>query len=317
MTPDDIEHGAGVAWDKAREICQKHGVEFVENRREMAEYIAKAGLVPDDLLADHNHQNTHGGIRIWDNVTRHLAKSDQSTYTPESRERRIAVAPPAKSGAEEVSLTGNWETADGAVHSNNAGSGLKISFTGNQIDVIGRKGPGGGTVKVLIDGVPADQAPVFLMSYIKPTEKHAWRIPHAVNLGAAPTPQSWTITMTSDTGDYRIEGSVTGPDGTGNLASRFQSQSGQIGLDPKLWRQGRVEKKGEPVEYGVAAGDAYAFDVYRSAVGELSFKAAQPGPLVEPLVRNLPNGRHTLELVTKGDGEVAIDSLYVFEPPER
>jgi len=316
MTPDDIENGAGVAWGKVREICQKHGVEFVENRREMAEYIAHAALTADDLLVDHNHQNVHGLIRIWDNVSRHLVKSDQSAYAPESRERRIAVAPPANTATEQVSLSGSWTTTDGVLRSSAAGARLKVSFTGNQIDLMGRRTPGGGTVKVLIDGLPANQAPIFLMDFIKPN-KAAWRIPHAVDLGASPVPQTWTIAMTSDTGDYRLEGSVTGPDGTGNLAQPFLSHSGQIAVDPKFWRQGRVERKDQPVEYGVATGDSFTFDVFRSAVGEVDFKAGQPAPMVEPLVRNLPNRQHTLELITTGDGEVTIEGLYVFEPPEK
>lgn len=317
MTPDDIENGMGVTWAKVREICVKHGAEFVENRREMADYLAHAGLNMEDLLADHNHQNVHGRIRIWDNVSRHLTKSDQSNYTPESRERRIAVVPPTKTATEQVSLSGSWTSPDGSLHSSTEGARLKVSFTGNRIDLIGRKIPGGGTVKVLIDGMPADQAPVFLMNYIKPDKVHAWRIPHAVDLGANPVPQTWTITMTSDVGDYRLEGSVTGPDGTGNLAQPFLSLSHQIGLDPKFWRQGRVEKKGQPVEYGVATGDAFNFDVYRCAVGELSFKADQPAPLVESLARNLTNQQHTLELIATGKGEVIIEGLYVFEPPEK
>jgi hypothetical protein len=317
MTPDDIENGAGVSWGKARVICQKHGVEFVENRREMAEYIAHAGLVPDDLLADHNHQNMHGRIRIWDNVVRHLAKSDQAADAPESRERRIAVAPPAQTAKEQVTLSGSWTTTDGVLRSSAAGARLKVSFTGNQIDLIGRKTPGGGAVKVLIDGIPADEAPVFLMNFIQPNKKNAWRIPHAVDLAANPVPQTWTITMTSDAGDFRVEGKVTGPDGTGNLALPFVGHSGQIGLDPKFWRQGRVEKKDQPVEYGVATGDTFTFDVYRCAVGELSFKADQPSSFAEPLVRNLTNRQHTLELITTGDGEVVIEGMYVFEPPEK
>ena len=317
MTPDDIENGAGVSWDKAREICEKHGVEFVENRREMAEYIGRVGLAADDLLVDHNHQNLHGRIRIWDNVSRHLAKADQPASTPESRERRVAVTPPAEAAAGQVGLSGSWSSAGGVLRSSGAGDRLKVSFTGNQIDLIGRATPGGGTVKVLVDGAPADQTPVFLMNFIKPDKRHAWRIPHAVNLGGNPAPQTWTITMTSDTGDYRVAGSITGPDGAGNLAQPFLSQSGQIGLDPKFWRAGRVEKKGQPVEYGVASGDTFTFDVYHSAVGELSFQADQAAPLVEPLARNLPNRQHTLELITTGNGEVEIEGLYVFEPPEK
>jgi hypothetical protein len=67
----------------------------------------------------------------------------------------------------------------------------------------------------------------------------------------------------------------------------------------------------------VAAGDRFTFDVLRGAVGELSFKADRSAGVVEPLVRNLPNGRHTVELITTGSGAVAIESLYVYEPPEK
>ncbi len=128
MTPSDIENGAGVPWAKAREICAKHGAEFVENRRELADYLTRTGLDMDELLFDHNHQNQHGRIRIWDNVSRHLAKSDQSTYTPESRERRIAVNPPSNTTTEKVSLSGSWTTADGSAAHERSWSTIESQF---------------------------------------------------------------------------------------------------------------------------------------------------------------------------------------------
>jgi len=39
--------------------------------------------------------------------------------------------------------------------------------------------------------------------------------------------------------------------------------------------------------------------------------------LAEPLVRNLPNQQHALEIITTGDGDVAIQGLSVFQPPEK
>jgi hypothetical protein len=317
ITEKEIENGAGVPWAKAREICAKHGAEFVENRRELAEYLLRRGLDMEELLLDHNHQNEHGRIRIWDNVTRHLVRSDQSSYRPESRERRISVAPPTDTPTETVSLSGPWQTSAGLLQSREAGARLKVRFTGNRLDLLGRKLPGGGSVKVLVDGVPGDKAPVFFMNSIMPADRHLWRIPRVVDLGRNPVPQRWTITMTSNVGDYRVEGSATGLDGLGNLAKLFSGRSGQIGIDPRFWRQGRVEKPGGAVEYGVAASDSLTFDVLRGAVGELSFKAGSPTAMVEPLVRNLLNRQHTVELITTGAGEVVIESLYVYEPSEK
>jgi hypothetical protein len=227
------------------------------------------------------------------------------------------VTSPVKTATEEVTLSGNWTTTDGVLRSNGAGATLKVSFTGNEIDLLGQKLPGGGSAKVLIDGVPGDQAPVFYSDFIKPNKGGSWRIPHDVDLGSKLVPQTWTIAMTSNTGDYSLTGSVSGPDGTGNLAEPFTSQSGQVSIDPKYWRQGRNTKKDGTFDYGDATGDTYTFDVFRGALGDLSFKGDQEAALVEPLVRHLPNGPHTVELITNGDGDVAIQGLYVFEPPEK
>ena len=327
LTPEAIEIFEGVPIEKVREVCRKHGAEFVENRRELAEYLQQAGLEPEALLGDAVHQNQHGRIRIWDNICRHIAKPEQFNDAPESRERRIAVAPPASTGTEQVTATGPWTASDGMLRTAQKDARLKVCFTGNRIDLIGRKTPGGGTARVLIDGVPADQAPAFHTTFIEP-KPAVWPralkgpgpgdvAPHAVELRANVVPQTWTITMTSDTGDYRLEGSVTGADGEGNVAQPFVSRSGQIAIDPKLWRHGRTERKDSPVVYGNGTGDTFTFEVYRCAAGTVSFRAEQQELLCQPLVQNLTNGPHTLEIVSAGDGDVSIEAVYVFQPPMK
>ena len=309
-----------------RDVCRKHGVEFVENRRELAEYLKRIGRKPSALLGDSAHQNEHGLCCTWDNIVRHIARPERFNYDFQSRERRLLVSPPTKSGMESVVLSNGWPAADGMVRASKPGERIKVEFTGNRIDMLGRAVKGGGTIRVLIDGQPAHQAPIFYSTSVKAQPKSfPWKIvgpgpgdvgPHAVELATNLVPQTWTITLTSETGDYRLEGSVTGPDGEGNSTKPFTSRSGQIHIDPDLWRFNRQENKGE-FTYGNRAGDKYTFDVYRSAIGQVSFSAAEPGPLHRPLVENLPNGKHTLEIVTQGDGDMAIESFYVFQPPEK
>ena len=319
LTPDDMQTGIA-PWDQVREVCRKHGAEFVDNRREQFEYLKRTGVNHLTLLGDKVHQNYLGRMLVWDNVSRHITKPDHFTYDPASRERRIAVAPPTQTATEQVSLTGDWTTVGGAVQAVKAVARLKVHFTGNRIVLLGRKSSGGGSVSVFIDGKPADQALVFYCNFIQPKPrggKQSAVSPHAVDLGKNVIPQTWTITVTSNKGDYRVEGSVTGPDGEGNLDGQFWSKSGQIGIDPKLWRNGKFETKNHKVAYGNHTGDAFTFDVYRCALGKLSFRAEQPQSFFQPLVENLPNGEHTLELVTAGDGDIAIEGLYVHQPPEK
>jgi hypothetical protein len=319
LTPDDMENGVA-PWDEVREVCRKHGAEFVDNRREQFEYLQRTGVKPTDLLGDPVHQNYLGRMLVWDNVSRHITKPDHFAYAPESRERRITVAPPTHTATEQVTLSGDWTTAEGAVRTAKSDARLKVRFTGNRIDLLGRRASGGGTAKIFIDGKPADQAPVFSCNFIQPKprgEKASAASPHAVELGRNVVPQTWTITVTSNTGDYRVEGSVTGPDGEGNLDGPFWSKSGQIGIDPKLWRNGKFDTKNHKVAYGNHTGEAFTFDIDRCARGEVSFRAEKPGTFSEGLVQNLPNCEHTLELVATGDGEVTLDGLYVFQPPEK
>ena len=47
----------------------------------------------------------------------------------------------------------------------------------------------------------------------------------------------------------------------------------------------------------------------------MSFRSVAAGRFTLPLVQNLPNACHTLELVASGHGEIAIEGLYAFEPP--
>ncbi|HEY3899991.1 MAG TPA: SGNH/GDSL hydrolase family protein [Chthoniobacter sp.] len=329
LTPEDIENGT--LWAQVREICRKHHAEFVEHRRDIAAYMKANAVSADDLLWDHVHQNLAGRIRVWDSVSRHLTDPQQFTYSPDSLERLVPVEPPAATATEQVSRSGNWTATAGALRTGEAGARLKVRFTGNRIDVIGRKLPGGGTVKVLIDGLPGDQAPAFAANYIKATPKIYPKknvggqpgdvAPQAVDLLSHLVPQSWTITMTSDKGDYELVGSVTGPDGNGNVTRSFTSTSGQIGIQPIDWRNGVLKPKaGEehlPPQFGNVTGDRFDFDVSRSTIGTVHFAGAEASSFSEPLVENLSNQEHTLELIAVGDGPVEVDGLYVFQPMER
>jgi hypothetical protein len=322
LSEEEIENGAA-PWEKVREVCRKHHAEFVENRRELADYLKRISAEPAALVADGVHQNDHGRTRIWDNIVRHIAKPDQFTYAPKSRERQINVVGLEATATEKITWTGAWETAGPIKRTSSERARVTIEFTGNRIDLIGRKGLQGGTASVLLDGTPADLAPAYFTTYLEPLPSaapHPLKLgkgdvaPHAIELRRNVVPQSWTIAMTSDSGNYRIEGSATGFDGEGSLDQPFISHSGQIGIDPALWRSGRIEQKGSPVIYGNRKDDRFTFDVYRSCVGKITFRGEPSEQFYQPLAQNLVNGRHVLELVPAGDGEVSIEAFYVYQP---
>jgi hypothetical protein len=274
-----------------REVCRKHNVEFVESRRDWAEYLKANNLPIPSLLKDAVHQSNYGAHIINSNILAHIRKPERFSYDPASRERSLQ---PEKRD-------------DGS---------FKATFIGNRIDLVGKKSPDGGSFRILIDGKPAAETAAFLMSYVLPDKKNAAegkganprdQSPHGVTLGSNVVPQSWTIVMTSDTGDYEITGSVTGADGKGNAFKPFTSTSGQILIDPDVWR--RAERN--------RTGDRFTFDVHRSVLGEISFKGEAGERFVTRLAQVLPNREHTLELIPTQPGEVAIERLDAFEPPMR
>ncbi|MFW5798368.1 MAG: hypothetical protein ACOCXX_01810, partial [Planctomycetota bacterium] len=256
---------------------------------------------PGDLLGDPVHQSTYGALVINENIARHVAECDNPSYDPDSRERIVRKT-----------LT-----------TSKKGDRIELDFDGNRIEVFGTASADGGTMRVLVDGKPAEQVPAFVTTYIAPGAKNAgpnWprgdKAPHAVTLGTNLVAQQWTIRMLNNEGDFVLTGSVTGEDGRGNAARPFTSESGQIKIDPTLWRGvGKVRRgpnKGK-MGYATKQGDTFTWKVLRGVVSTVSFKGS--GRVCLPVARMLDNGKHTLTLVARGDGPVNIDGFLVCTPP--
>ncbi|NLF72033.1 MAG: SGNH/GDSL hydrolase family protein [Candidatus Anammoximicrobium sp.] len=294
-----------------RAMCEKYGVEFVENRREMTQYMVDNGLVPEDLLADSVHENRYASKMTVMNIARHFHRAEKFAYDPQSRERRVEVESPA--GVEMDA--GQWTAAEGGAARTATGQGseLSVQFTGNRIELIGWSDPRGGAADVWIDGKPAAEIEAFCVGYIQPDKQNAPlppnpprdRCPHAVSLGANLVPQTWTMTMTSDIGDYELVGSVTGPDGSGNGLKPFTSKSGQIVVDPAFWRDAKNNR----------SGDRFTFEVRRATAATVDFKSATRQKFRLRLADYLPNGPHVVKLVARDDGPLTVDAFDVFQPP--
>jgi len=301
-----------------REVCTRHGVEFVENRRELTRYMIANGLGISDLLVDTVHQSPYAAKMINANIARHFCRSLRPSYDPGSRERRVEAETPSSV----LSRSGDWSLAkEGRALIARTRSSMELQFTGTRIDLIGWRTAQGGRVRVRVDGKPANEAPVYYATYVQPAKGNfidlksaqvnfrrviSDRCPHGVSLGSHIVPQEWTIAMISDKGDYELVGSATGLDGRGNAFKPFVSQSGQIIVEPRLWRLAKTNR----------TGDQFAFEVRRCAQGEIDFGGAVE-KFRERLVENLPPGRHTLRLEVQGDGPVIVDAFDVFEPPHR
>ena len=231
-------------------------------------------------------------------------------------------------GKESATISGpHWTLQEGVAVAAARDSRIKVCFTGNRIDLVGVASPDGGRARVLLDGLPAEDVPCFYAGPVVPGANNARPSqgsvgdigPHGIALRANLVPQTWTILVTDDEGNYALTGSVTGSDGTGNMLKPFVSNSGQIGIPPELWRHGAgCVPFLQPWDGKILnkTGDAYTFAVYRACKPIVDFHG-KGGAFRVSLFQALANRSHVLELITVGDGKVTVKSFDVFEPPLR
>ncbi|MCK5802198.1 MAG: hypothetical protein KAI66_05170 [Lentisphaeria bacterium] len=315
-----------------RRICETYGVEFVENRKEWAQYLRDHGMKIEvdpehGLLMDGVHQSKYGALVINENIVRHFAARDVYAYAPDSRERQLRVTRSRSATAKEGATTvgSNWTLRDGVASTTVSGSRLKVHFTGTRIDLVGVKSAAGGTARILLDGLSAKKARCFFVGPIacggdnvRPKSGSVRDIgPHGIVLCENLVPQTWTIRVTDDEGGYELAGSVTGADGKGHMLKPFRSDSGQISIPPERWRHGAGcvpflhPWNGKIVN---KTGDTYTFIVYRACTFAVDFRG-KTGVFRVPLFQNLSNEAHVLELVSEDKGSIRVKRFDVFEPP--
>lgn len=296
-------------WRAIREVALKYGCEWVDNRREWADYLLAKGKEIPWLLKDPVHQNDHGALVINENLCRHLVASPGAPV-----DRRIRVIRPG-------------ENADGESVIGSLGSGgrVRVTFRGHRIDLIGRRSARGGRIpagNLMLDGRALDEVPAFLTTVIQPGAGNhrpergsaADRSPHLVRLGDPETlvPQRWTIRMIGDAGAYELIGSVTGHDGFGHNGGDFTGRSGQITVPTALWRR-RFEADG--VTYSNRDGDTFTWEVHRATASAVEFRGGPPGEVFTlTLADQLASGSHTLEIGPVSGGEAELIGFRIHEP---
>ena len=97
--------------------------------------------------------------------------------------------------------------------------------------------------------------------------------------------------MTSDVGDYRIDGSVTGPDGAGNVGRPFLQQLGPDRHRPEtLAERPRSRNTARPCVRKPHRRQRSPSTSIAAPAARSSFRGESRPQLSEPLVQNLPNG---------------------------
>jgi hypothetical protein len=205
-----------------------------------------------------------------------------------------------------------------------ADGGFEMTFDGNRVDVIaahtGDAKPG--TAKVLIDGKPPSQFPE-LYYHARPSAapKVWWPAINRIGWEKPLIVEKWTAKIIEcdaarNVLRYEVIGSKTGPDGTGDHAKKFVSNSGRVVIDRGMWmicHTLRYRKIELPKDYQVTWEVKPLFvDVYTAP------KTDDPAKeYAVTLALGLTNSTHTLRIVPNGDGPVPVEAIRVYRPPLR
>ena len=294
-------HDEHAVWMKG--LAKRWGLELVDIRRAWSDYAADQKLPVENLLMeDKGHLNDLGNF-IWAETTlSHFVASPSKN--------------PAGPGAEvqdvQVGTAVQWK-----------GNVLRASFIGNRIDLVGLPMARGGSASVLIDGVAPSQWPqLYFVTRPNADPNRDWpwdtgtvtRVDHQ----SPQVLEEWTVVFTSvdDSGKifgFDVAGSVTGPDGSGDTAHPFVSQSGRVVLSPSDWFLEQVRGKRSN---RIGPGYKIVFAVKGNFSDTFIERGCTDASLacVTTIVQGLPAGKHTLELVSTSTTKPKISALRIYRP---
>lgn len=275
-----------------RGIAGKYKLELVDISTEWMQYLAANHLQPKDLLRDNVHPNRYGNWLMGQLVGRHVQYQPSFKQAPNQLVQKINPA-------------------------------RKIKFTGNRLDAVATgatlQKSGNSTARLLLDGKPVTANP-WRFTITRPSAGPGTWWP-AVRRVAHNTPlvlEDWTLEITGISADtavysYRVYGSVTGEDGAGTSNAPFVSKSGRVVIDPSDILFNKIKevfKVATPAGYKVTWSVVPVFrDTYQPPVVTGVGKVYRT-----TLVSGLPNGVHTLELVSDNKTPLPIDYFEAHNP---
>jgi hypothetical protein len=187
-------------------------------------------------------------------------------------------------------------------------SPLRFEFEGNSVDVVAAAAGPFGTAKILIDSKkPSTFHELYAMTRCSGAP-NGYPAVRCVTLAEGVVAEDWEMTILRATNDrsyfeFEVKGSVTGLDGKGDNKETFTSNSGRLIIEPKT-TSFDLGKKHVPPPPGYKA----KWSVYGMLLDEW-----KPQDIADPakenlytLAQGLSNGKHVLEIVPNGDGELPV-----------
>jgi hypothetical protein len=351
--PGDDEYLARVAREDnasniVRTLAIKYHCEVVDARAAWKAWLAaNPGVKPTDLLKDNVHFNDRGKALMTAILLRHFRLNAFGSHDWMNTVRSYeAKRQPDEGSDDEIVFAGApWKFRESDAVGESSRSALRLTFTGNRVDVIpgATRGLKLGTARILIDGRPPSAHPQ-LYAFTLPSPAFGADYQPGIRRVTSLAPllvEDWTLRITAAAErsfEFEVHGSKTGFDGRGrfelgrlanarfgaldfaapegDVPEQFVSDSRRVVIEHRdfkiLWGQERA-KQLSPVGWEIKWSVVPKFiDTFHAA-------PRTDEALLDPitLAQGLANTTHTLEIIPNDDGSVPIREIVVHRPPLR
>ncbi len=216
-------------------LCIKYGAQLIDIRTPWKQYLEMHQLLPTDLLSDYIHPNDRGYRLLAEIIKPHFTISPHLKVDPLEELTEMVLG-------EDL----NFED-----------SILTFSFHGSALELLVDRSMSGGTFKVWIDQQLVGDIP-DTYGWTKPELPH-WSFPWGggfigLNSESALQQEDWALEITAwqsaEDFSFKVTGSKTGDDGTGNCKETFISNSKRLVISPSDWFMVAPVSAGSPINVG-------------------------------------------------------------------
>ena len=319
---DDYGPGIDKERDKSsefiKELAGRYGFEVADVRTAWKEYLKETHLDPHALLTDQIHPNPKGSLLLRDILAPHF-----QVYAP-ADPAGMAGVQTILLGQPDPAITyapGSWEAREGGLVSKGA-QPLRITFTGNRLDLTALTAGAAGTAQITLDGAPPSTQPDTLAASRSTLAPGAWwPVVSRVTLSGSAVAEKYTMSFHDVAPDgskfaFNLRGSVTGDEGAGVSGEDFVSRSGRISIksaDVALTEVKKITKKDLPAAFET---DWETYSMSRDTW--TAPRVGKPGNVPRAtVIRCWSNQLHTVEITPAGDSPVSLKEVMIFTPQGR
>lgn len=201
---------------------------------------------------------------------------------------------------------------------------IKLPFTGNRVDVVFNSSKGDAKAQVLVDRqMPSAFQGTWFMSrpYGQGDKSWPWALPAMIHVGHQKpwVDEEWTLRFTQaaepyDDFSFKINGSVTGPDGSGKASEDFVSPSKRVVINKGDADNGgdwHVSRSFKVLKTTVHSGDQVKWKTYSISSDTLAV-TNEKGLLT--LFQGVPNTSHMLEINSLDKNKLPVAQIIIYCP---